>query len=196
MQAPLAAQTKMTLAALLLTLVVPCANGALASDEEVTEGSCLFVQQLQDEEQKINFLNRLRMAKEASTSQYGESFANTVQARMKNGQVMEIDTFSMDCITCHDGVNAKERNIRYKNDSENRVQDILSVVGSHPIGMDYGSYAYSSREFKPLGSLKRGMELIDGKVGCLSCHNPLNKKKYHLVTDNKGSSLCLMCHKK
>lgn len=198
MPATLLRNRKVTLVAALLTILVPCTKGsALASEEQFNEqGTCIFMQQLQDEEQKIKFVNQLRLAKEASTSRYGESFANTVQARMKNGQIMDIDIFSMDCLTCHDGVSAKERDIRYKNDSENRTQDILSVVGSHPIGMDYGSYAYGSREFKPLGSLKRGIELIDGKVGCLSCHNPFNKKRYHLATDNKRSELCLSCHQK
>jgi len=38
--------------------------------------------------------------------------------------------------------------------------------------------------------------LFDGKVGCLSCHNPYGDKKYSLVMENKRSGLCLACHRK
>lgn len=191
------ASTKLLLvAAALVSFTAPSQGAAWqAADDEYSEpGNCAFSKQLENQVEKIQFINQLRAAKEASESAYGESRANTVQAKMPNGEFMEIDTFSVDCLSCHDGITAKARDIRYKNDSINRTTDITSVKGSHPIGMDYGSYAYANKSFKPLRSLKMGMELIDGKVGCLTCHNPLNKKKYHLATSNEQSKLCYTCH--
>lgn len=183
----------LALVAALLLFVSPASGRAYDVPVE-EEGSCAFSRQLQDEYEKIQFVNQLRVAKEASESPYGESLANSVQAKMSNGEIMEVDTFSVDCLSCHDGINAKGKDIRFKNNSNRRTTDMSSVRGSHPIGMHYGSYAYADRSFKPLHSLKKGMELIDGKVGCLTCHNPFNKKKYHLVTENNQSKLCFSCH--
>ena len=179
--------------AAMLLLVAPSA-GIAYENPIVEEGNCAFSLQLQDEYEKIQFVNQLRIAKEASESPYGGSLANSVQAKMGNGEIIEVDTFSIDCLSCHDGINAKGKDIRYKNNSNHRTTDMSSVGGSHPIGMHYGSYAYADRSFKPLHSLKKGMVLIDGKVGCLSCHNPFNKKKHHLVIDNNQSKLCFSCH--
>lgn len=184
---------KLTVAAALLLLMAP-APGNAYQDPVTEEGNCAFAMQVRDDYEKIQFINQLRAAKEASASPYGEILANSVQARMSNGEIMEVDTFSVDCLSCHDGVNAKAKDIRYKNNSNKRSTDMSSVRGSHPIGMHYGSYAYADRSFRPLHSLKPGMELIDGKVGCLTCHNPFNKKKYHLAIDNEQSKLCFSCH--
>ncbi|WP_243688226.1 cytochrome c3 family protein [Geotalea toluenoxydans] len=38
------------------------------------------------------------------------------------------------------------------------------------------------------------MVLVDGRVGCLTCHDPLNRKAPHLVASNDRSNLCLTCH--
>lgn len=185
----------LAIVAALMLLIAP-STGRAYEDPAVEEGNCAFSKQLQDEYEKIQFVNELRVAKEASQSPYGESLANSVQAKMSNGETMEIDRFSVDCLSCHDGIYAKGKDIRYKNNSEHRMTDMSSVRGSHPIGMHYGSYAYADRSFKPLHLLKKGMELIDGKVGCLTCHNPFNKKKYHLVMENDQSKLCFSCHTK
>ncbi|SNB45311.1 cytochrome c3 family protein [Geobacter sp. DSM 9736] len=177
------------------TLLLGCST-VLAYDDQQDEeyGNCAFSTQLQDNQEKMDYINKLRMAKEASESPYGEIFVNTVQARLRTGEVMELDTFTVDCIACHDGINAPGREIRYKNDSVNRRIDLNSVLGSHPIGMDYGSYAYASPQYKRLEKLDPNMVLVDGKIGCLTCHNPLNKKKNHLAIDKERSKLCYACH--
>lgn len=186
------------MAAVVLTMFVPvCCGAALGEDETepVEQGKCIFSLQLQEQGAKIEFINQLRIAKEASASRFGETFSNTVKARLANGTIMEIDSFSFDCLSCHDGLVGRSRELRFRNDSQNRVSGLETVNGSHPIGMDYGSYAYAGNGFKSLDRVPAGMELIDGKVGCLSCHNPLNPKKNHLVAANSASKLCFYCHR-
>ena len=164
-------------------------------ENDSEEGTCSFSKQLEDKSERDNFLKQLNAAKEASFSRYGEIMANTVKFRRPDGQIVEIDTFSVGCLSCHDGITAPARDIRIKNDTDPGVS-IQSVLGSHPIGMNYGSYAYARREYKSLQALDPNMTLIDGKVGCLTCHNPLNPEKNHLAMNNDNSRLCFACHSK
>ncbi|WP_407920198.1 cytochrome c3 family protein [Geobacter pickeringii] len=38
--------------------------------------------------------------------------------------------------------------------------------------------------------------LVDGKVGCLSCHNMLSQERSLLTINNNSSQLCLSCHER
>jgi len=40
------------------------------------------------------------------------------------------------------------------------------------------------------------MIFVNGKIGCLTCHNPLNAEKGHLVMSDRNSALCTTCHNK
>ncbi|HYS43305.1 MAG TPA: cytochrome c3 family protein, partial [Geobacteraceae bacterium] len=62
--------------------------------------------------------------------------------------------------------------------------------------MDYASYASFGRGYKQASMLNPKMLLVNGKVGCLTCHNPLNPDKSHLVMSDYRSALCLTCHDK
>jgi predicted CXXCH cytochrome family protein len=65
----------------------------------------------------------------------------------------------------------------------------------HPIGMDYA--AYSSRDnknYKPAAAFNSKMTFVNGRVGCTTCHDPLNLDKGHLVMSDTRSALCLTCH--
>lgn len=165
-------------------------------NEQDEMGTCLFSRQLENPEARSQFQSNVESAKRASTSRYGEVFTNTVTFTDRDGNGMEIDSFSFDCLTCHDGVSAPGREIRFKNLNKNLAAGIESVSGSHPIGMDYGSHAYANRGLKTISELNTNMVFADGKVGCLSCHNPLNPKKGHLVMSNERSRLCFSCHNK
>jgi predicted CXXCH cytochrome family protein len=61
--------------------------------------------------------------------------------------------------------------------------------------MSYNNYVAADRGFKPVG-MNGAMIFADGKVGCLTCHNPLNPEKGHLVMSDRNSALCLTCHNK
>jgi len=93
-------------------------------------------------------------------------------------------------------MSAKSYHLRVKNSPLQGSVDMDSVSGSHPIGMEYANYSYSNRTFKSIDSLSGQMIFVDGKVGCITCHNPLNPEKNHLVMDNTGSRLCFSCHNK
>jgi predicted CXXCH cytochrome family protein len=62
--------------------------------------------------------------------------------------------------------------------------------------MDYASYAAFGRGYRPASMLDPKMVLVNGKVGCLTCHNPLNPERNHLVMSDHRSALCLSCHDK
>ncbi len=99
-----------------------------------------------------------------------------------------IDNFSIQCMACHeelDGnlrVRVSERLIRHDG---NRV--------SHPVGMRYAD-SISFGGYRPVASLKREIQLPDGKVSCISCHLGYSEQHGGLVIDNRGDQLCLSCH--
>ncbi len=105
-----------------------------------------------------------------------------------------VDPLSRDCLGCHDGSRASDVTINLKNDPFRR-QAMRGVTKDHAIGMDYAAYAANPRDFKPVfGNPK--MVFVDGKVGCLTCHDPANQERGHLVMSDRGSALCLTCHSK
>jgi len=107
-----------------------------------------------------------------------------------------IDSFSKVCKDCHDGVQASDRKINYKN-SPGRKSHWDSMGGSeHPIGMNYAAYvARDPKNYKPV-PLDTKMIFVDGKVGCITCHDMLNREKGHMAKSDYRSALCLTCHTK
>lgn len=105
------------------------------------------------------------------------------------------DSFSMDCLGCHDGVITKDIKVDYRNTPGNKIKH-YDGSKEHPIGMDYAAYsAKDSLSYKRVNSYNSKMVFVNGKVGCLTCHNPLNPEKNHLVMSDFRSALCLTCHK-
>ncbi len=107
------------------------------------------------------------------------------------------DNLSNDCLACHDGVMAKNFNVRVKNNPNGRVMSLEDIIGGHPVGMEYETYAsVNGKEYRGEVRFSNEMVFAEGKVGCLTCHNPLNSSKGHLVMNNDKSELCFACHKK
>ena len=178
-------------------LAMTAQAGQAATDQK---GICAFTEYLQDPNNRAVYLEELAQASRVSRVRYGdveEMYNNVVRTSYQGSQRIELDVFSTGCIGCHDGMNAPTYNIRYKNDPASRYIDIHSVIDSHPIGMDYMAYArYDEGGLKPIEALPSGMAFIGGKVGCLTCHNPLNPERGHLVMSNAKSALCFSCHNK
>jgi len=106
---------------------------------------------------------------------------------------LPLDGLSMECISCHDGVMAKAANYRiFDGKRSHRPRSIEMIKGAHPVGMDYNTFGLD-KEYVAPESLAAGINLIDGKVGCTSCHNLLSKNEMYLVVDNSHSGLCLSC---
>jgi predicted CXXCH cytochrome family protein len=103
-----------------------------------------------------------------------------------------IDRSSAECLGCHD-------------DEISRHQRKMIVTGiwdhgidgfSHPLGVRYPDpkSPLSRKEFVDITGLPRQIKLIDGKIGCITCHDPYSKEKGQLVISNKRGALCLACH--
>lgn len=142
-----------------------------------SSGTCYLSEQLKDSQARYEYVERVVELRgggrvyNAATGRYGEiSLASYQTAESGN-----LDPMSSECLSCHDGSSAP-------------------LTGySHPVGVQYPAFSRSGR-YVSKGALNRRIVLIDGKVGCLSCHNPLNPSKFHLVMSNDGSRLCFSCH--
>ncbi len=114
------------------------------------------------------------------------------------------------CMICHDGsigisidVN---RNISFSNVNQ------FSNSKDHPIGMKYDSvYFQKPDEYVNPVSLTKSIQLVDGKVSCISCHQTLTAQSSPInymqtvytqcSVDTKTNNidmkyLCLACHLK
>ena len=101
----------------------------------------------------------------------------------------ELDELSAGCISCHDGSLGKGGNVRMKSGDS-------SVSDSHPIGIDYNSISYRKHGYRNIHNVRTEIKFVDGRLGCLSCHDLNNKEKSHLAAPLKGSALCFSCHAK
>lgn len=104
-----------------------------------------------------------------------------------HGMAVEVRGPSEECLGCHDGMIA--RNVHFCTVN-------CSFKTSHSL---FRKYPPSGKEdaFRPATDLKaEGIELVDGMVSCISCHNLKNPERFHLVMDNSGSRLCFACHVK
>ena len=113
----------------------------------------------------------------------------------KTVRAVGLDGLSTDCLGCHDGVSAASVSVDLRNNPFRSGSLVSTFSSDHPVGMDYSRYVGSSRGgYKPVGFSSSKMIFVDGKVGCLTCHDPLNPEKGHLVMSDKGSALCCTCH--
>jgi len=110
-----------------------------------------------------------------------------------NLKALSVDDLSADCMGCHDGASATAVGIVLR-DQPTRHGQVDSFTSDHPIGMTYNNYVAFSRGYKPIAPNK--MVFVNGRVGCLTCHDPLNQEKGHLVMSDRKSALCLTCHNK
>lgn len=118
------------------------------------------------------------------------TYAHAPDRLSQNEHGSLLDPYSVECLSCHDGVVSKMTTV------EVRSGDFQHNIGlSHPVGVEYPTMGHDN-EFTPRNILPEEVKLFDGKVGCLSCHNPYGGKKSLLVMDNHRSALCFTCHRK
>jgi predicted CXXCH cytochrome family protein len=111
------------------------------------------------------------------------------------GVAQDIDSLSALCLGCHDGLAAHVVTVDVRNNPFKGSNTVSSINMDHPIGMDYNRYVISGKGYKPIYNNSK-MIFANGKVGCLTCHDPFNPEKSHLVMSDQRSALCLTCHKK
>ncbi len=111
-----------------------------------------------------------------------------------------LDSASLVCLSCHDGVIASDV-YTASHATQFASQFGTSRLGGgllagHPIGVKYPA---SSETYRPAGAVTAGgrVKLPDGRVQCISCHDPHNTGRHPgmLVQSNAGSRLCLACHR-
>ena len=139
----------------------------------------------------------------SSSSYFGVDFSSSIETFVSNNRDVSsskqegtIDSYSKDCLSCHDGYLASNREVQYKNTPGSR-KHMYDGSKEHPIGMNYAFYvAADPTSYKPITAFNSKMIFVNGRVGCLTCHYPLNPEKGHLVMSDFRSALCLTCHKK
>jgi predicted CXXCH cytochrome family protein len=47
---------------------------------------------------------------------------------------------------------------------------------------------------KSLDEMSQYLTLVEGRVSCITCHDPLNTKKNSLRIVGSGNDLCSACH--
>jgi predicted CXXCH cytochrome family protein len=118
------------------------------------------------------------------------------------------------CLTCHDGAVAADAAVSVAQRQPRRPESVVVTfrpgqftdveswanttgpASSHPVGVSY----CLTPDLLPApadGRFPNGVRLIDGRVECVSCHNPHNAGfPPFLITSNSGSALCYTCHQK
>lgn len=105
-----------------------------------------------------------------------------------------IDDNSRECLSCHDGTISSGTHATVGRGGVN-WEHRKKIGVSHPISISYqDSYLRKPRAFHPPENLDPRITLINGMIGCETCHNHYSKNKKHLVMDNFKSRLCLSCH--
>jgi predicted CXXCH cytochrome family protein len=123
-----------------------------------------------------------------------EAGNDTTFSAKKSVSTQGLDAFSANCLSCHDGANASLIEVTVRNQPGTRTQ-LESFTSEHPIGMQYNSYVAADRGYNAIPA-NTTMIFSNGRVGCLTCHNPLNTDKGHLVMSDAKSALCYTCHNK
>ncbi len=100
-----------------------------------------------------------------------------------HGFGVDTETSVAGCLSCHDGVQAKDAPICTKN---------CDSLSPHPILKRYPPKGPEGNFASVAEINSRGIRLQDNKIACVSCHDLLNSEKNHPV--QCGGSLCAVCH--
>lgn len=103
-----------------------------------------------------------------------------------------LDPGSAECVSCHeDSITVSE------------PFEVCHQGGcDHPVGVGYETLTLKNRGLTPADRLDPAIKLVDGRMGCLSCHTPYAAGSHEeasdsmLSIDNNGSALCMACHRK
>ena len=179
------------------------ASGRLACTtcHEVAPGGATKLRRAQDMErlcQACHASQRLSAGRLSHALLIGSAHGAAVRAAGVSGVAhdAESDSRSLQCLECHDGSVASSDGLMVGAAAAHAAKPAGASLGqTHPVGVMYND-RFSVGEFKPAASLERGVvRLIEGRVGCTSCHSPFSRREKLLVMSNRGSGLCLSCHR-
>lgn len=105
----------------------------------------------------------------------------------------QADEVSRGCLGCH-----VEMGMMLKNGSAYpkglHNEGMAKMAVSHSIGIDYERKTLFRSDLKSAAEFSPNMMLVNGKLGCVTCHDPLNREGNHLATGNSRSGICFACH--
>jgi predicted CXXCH cytochrome family protein len=111
---------------------------------------------------------------------------------------VELNAASLLCLSCHDGVTARDI---YSTSHATTLADQLGIsqrglqLQSHPIGI---RYPIADPKYNPPQTVEAaGLKLPQGRIECTTCHDPHNSRRVprFLKISNERSRLCLTCHR-
>lgn len=135
-----------------------------------------------------NEMYQLSQARASDNARY--SALSSDLAGALEGQVDEV---SRGCLGCH-----VEMGMMLKNGSAYHKglhnEGMLKMAVSHSIGIDYERKTLFRNDLKSAAEFSPNMMLVNGKLGCVTCHDPLNSEGNHLATGKNRSGICFACH--
>ena len=112
------------------------------------------------------------------------------------GQSGRIDALSALCLGCHDGTVGPSAAVKIGSFRHGvRPADSAQEL-SHPIGINYRGAMTRRGGLHPPENLDRRIKLVNGRVGCASCHDMYSRERKLLAVANERAGLCLACHDK
>ncbi len=115
----------------------------------------------------------------------GESLMLSGHLGMRNSQNWKnLDPYSVQCMECHisRGDVLVDPNMIVRHGPQN-----------HPIGRNYAA-AERFGGFKPVSMLSKKIQLPNGMVSCVSCHESFTRNHGKLITSGNITTLCFECH--
>lgn len=150
---------------------------------------CDYSEYLQEPVPRARFLalqNEMYQASQARSSGDSRYLASA------SGRV-EADEVTKSCLGCHDEMGSMVKNSSaYPKGLHN--EGMVKMASSHSIGMDYEGKTLFRSDLKSSAVFPQNMMLVNGKLGCVTCHDPLNPEGNHLATSNSRSGICFVCH--
>ncbi|MBI1919494.1 MAG: hypothetical protein HYS23_00280 [Geobacter sp.] len=167
-------------------------------DDTKDKRTCLLTKQLADPVMKEDYLLAVAFLKNPRNFRVvgdaGSMYAGAIPVSYSPSEPPAmLDRMSFECLTCHDGTSATLAEVRFQ--SSETTNNYADITKNHPIGIDYEeAMSRHPGQYRSIDSLDRRISLLDGKLGCITCHDSINPEVGHLSMNNDGSALCLECH--
>jgi len=182
----------------LMVLMTFAPAGWGAEPEKGIKSGCTFSAYLENAENRARYETMISRGRYRHTISNNHENAALYFVIAKSGygveQVKNLDSFSAGCLACHDGKSASKVRPAIVNNPGGKKDMSAMSLAKHPIGMDYEKYSAANTALKSLDEMGQHLNLTEGRVSCITCHDPLNPGKNHLRVTKSGVYLCSACH--
>ena len=101
-----------------------------------------------------------------------------------------LDPYSVQCMECH----AERGDVSVDGNADSdKVLIVRHANDNHPVGRSYAEAA-THGGYKPVFKLSRKIQLPNGVISCISCHEGFTKNHGKLISITSYSTLCYECH--